>query len=143
MLIKTNSALETQAVAKDLAKTLKSGDVLLLKGELGAGKTTFTQGIADHFGIKEPLTSPTFIGMQLYSIPNNPHADTLCHIDAYRFSSPDDTATSGIDDYLGKPGVVSIIEWPEQISHLPKKHLLINFNHVNENTRTIEFEIKL
>lgn len=138
MKIITKSDQETQEIAQKYAQTLKSGDVLVLKGDLGAGKTTFTKGIGHFFGIETPITSPTFIGMQLYEIQNHAGIQTLCHIDAYRFRSKEDAVSAGLTDYVGKPGVVTIIEWPEQLFGLfEMPYQLIEFYHEDEMSRLI------
>ena len=96
---------ETIAAAQRFAQGLQGGDVVLLSGELGAGKTTFTKGIALALGIKEQVTSPTFTiikeyrGKDLY----------LYHMDMYRLS--DDLAELGLEEYLGKSDGVCVIEW--------------------------------
>ena len=101
----TNSREETIAVAKRFAADLRGGDVVLLSGELGAGKTTFTKGIALALGITEPVTSPTFTiikeyeGKSLY----------LYHMDMYRLSG--DLTELGLEEYLGNKKGVSVVEW--------------------------------
>ena len=138
MEMQSHSAAETQQFAADLATTLKSGDIIILKGDLGTGKTTFTQGLGKAFKIKNNITSPTFIGMQLYDVPDHPNIQTLCHIDAYRFQSIDDAISAGLEDYVGKEGILTIIEWPEQLFGLfNQPHKLIELTHVNETTRKI------
>ena len=100
-----NSREETIAVAQAFAANLRGGDVVLLSGELGAGKTTFTKGIALALGVSEPITSPTFTiikeyeGRDLY----------LYHMDMYRLSG--DLTELGLEDYLGNEKGVSVVEW--------------------------------
>ena len=101
----TLSREETIDVARSFAANLQGGDVVLLSGELGAGKTTFTKGIALALGITEPITSPTFTIIKEYE------GKDLClyHMDMYRLS--DDLTELGLEDYLGNVKGVCVIEW--------------------------------
>lgn len=138
-MLLSHSATQTQKFAAKFAATLKSGDIIILKGDLGTGKTTFTQGLGQFFKIEKHITSPTFIGMQLYEISNHLDIHTLCHIDAYRFKSIDDAISAGLADYVGKEGIVTIIEWPEQLFGLfNQPHQIIKLSHIDENTRKIK-----
>ena len=96
---------ETIAAAEHFAKKLEGGDVVLLSGELGAGKTTFTKGIAHALGVKEQVTSPTFTIIKEYT------GETLrlYHMDMYRLSG--DITELGLEEYLGKKDGVTVIEW--------------------------------
>lgn len=105
MEIVTHSSEETIAVAKEFAGALKGGDVVLLHGELGAGKTTFTKGVALALGIKEPITSPTFTIIKEYEGKDL----FLYHMDLYRLS--DDLSEIGLEEYLGNPNGICVIEW--------------------------------
>ncbi|MDO8513569.1 MAG: tRNA (adenosine(37)-N6)-threonylcarbamoyltransferase complex ATPase subunit type 1 TsaE [bacterium] len=134
---------ETKKIAADFSQTLKGGDIVVLKGDLGSGKTTFVQGLAESLGVASPVTSPTFIGMQLYNIPSHPSIKTLCHIDAYRFQSINDVISAGLDEYLGAKDILSIIEWPQQLfGQLQKPHKTIEFQHQDESARLIEIKDK-
>ena len=101
----THSREETIAVAKSFAADLQGGDVVLLSGELGAGKTTFTKGIALALGITEPVTSPTFTIIKEYEGGRL----NLYHMDMYRLSG--DLTELGLEDYLGNEKGVCVIEW--------------------------------
>ena len=101
----TSTVEETLSVAKRFAETLKGGDVVLLHGELGAGKTTFTKGIAEALGVRDIVTSPTFTIVKEYA-GDRLH---LYHMDLYRVS--DDTSDLGLEDYLEKTDGVIVIEW--------------------------------
>lgn len=115
--------LETiDAVAKEILETLSSGDVVLLSGDLGAGKTTFTQALARVLGVKQQITSPTFTIMNLYETPH-PSITQLCHIDTYRLESPKDFDPIGMQDFFGTPGTLCVVEWPE---HLPGNYTTID-----------------
>ena len=111
----TKSARETQKVGQRLAQKIKNGGIVCLFGDLGAGKTTLVQGIARGLGIKQRITSPTFIIMRQYG--------KLFHLDLYRL---DDIKNLGIEDIWQDPSNILLIEWPEKIVHLlPKNRLEI------------------
>ncbi len=120
MKIITLSEKQTLALGKKIAKELKGGETIALVGELGAGKTIFTKGIADGLKIKKIITSPTFVLMKVYSIDlkKNNKIKTLCHIDAYRLNSGKDLIDIGINDYLGQKNTVTIIEWANQVEDI-------------------------
>ena len=109
MEIITNSREETIRAAQEFAKGLKGGDVVLLSGELGAGKTTFTKGIALTLGVQDSVTSPTFTIVKEYV------GETLdlYHMDMYRLSG--DLTELGLEEYLGKEKGVSVIEWCAEV----------------------------
>lgn len=108
----TKSIKETQNFGKGLAKEIKSGGVVCLYGDLGAGKTTLVQGIARGLGIKKRVTSPTFILMRSYG--------RVYHIDLYRLDHARDL---GLEELWQDPKNILLIEWPEKIEDiLPKKH---------------------
>ncbi len=114
VIIKTEA--ETLALAKKVAAKLTGGQILALSGDLGAGKTTFTKGLAEAFGIKKTITSPTFAIMNVYELPVVIQGiKTLVHIDAYRLESPDEIITVGAEDYLGEPDTLVVVEWPAKI----------------------------
>lgn len=100
---------ETWRVAAEVAEQLTPGMVLALTGDLGAGKTTFMQGIAFALGIKRPITSPTFTLCQEYPTPKF----KLVHMDLYRLNGPDDLLTIGFPEHL-ESGAVVAVEWPER-----------------------------
>lgn len=112
---------------KVFASQLKGGDVVLLHGDLGAGKTTFTKGIARGLGIKDTITSPTFTLMNVYE------GGKLVHIDTYRLESPHELIAIGAADYVGQPETISIIEWPEKIQDLlgDKKTVSVFLKHTS------------
>ena len=91
MKVLTNSAEETAALAKEYAKTLRKGDVVLLSGDLGAGKTTFVKGVAEGLGIDDPVISPTYAYLNVYG-------GILYHYDCYRLSSGEQAAALGLTD---------------------------------------------
>ena len=116
----TSSSHETAQLAMRFSKVLRGGSVVALSGELGAGKTVFTNGIAQSLGIIRPVTSPTFVLMMLYPIPKTHHVNAaqLCHIDTYRLHSGEELIDIGAQDYIGQPDVITVIEWPEKVADL-------------------------
>lgn len=134
------SQTDTLRVAHDLAQQLTGGDIILLTGDLGAGKTTFTKGIAAALGITDDIVSPTFTLMQVYTLPKELHSITeLVHIDTYRLDDEQAFIDIGAMDYVGAPGTLSIIEWPEKIAGLlqTKKTINIVFEHAGNDSRRI------
>lgn len=127
---------QTRRLGAHLGKILSPGDVVLLEGDFGSGKTTFTQGIAKGLGLDSRyVNSPTFTLINEYK-GGRIH---LSHIDLYRLHGATDIATLGLDDYLEGQGA-TVIEWPaEAAPWLPNEHLAIRFNHLNETKRTLRF----
>ena len=131
----SRSAEETFKIAQEFAKSLESGDIVALSGDLGAGKTAFTAGIAAALGVKESVTSPTF------TIVNQYDGDiTLYHFDAYRLENVSPSECDWMDDYLFGDGV-SVIEWAKNIEAvLPKGYIDIRIEKApdkGENFREI------
>lgn len=108
----TNSAEETISAACEIAEMLSAGDIILYEGDMGAGKTHFTKGIAKYLGVEDEVTSPTFALVNEYqgSLP-------LFHFDLYRIESYDDLYAIGFFDYLDRGGIIAA-EWSENISQL-------------------------
>ena len=114
---------ETLAFAEKFAKTFRGGEVVALVGELGAGKTVFTKGLARGLGIKERVQSPTFLLMKVYVAKAQKTAKTqkikfLCHVDAYRLSNAAELVDIGILDWLGRADTVTVIEWADKVPEL-------------------------
>ncbi len=108
----TNSVEETIAAAEEVAARLSAGDIILYEGDMGAGKTHFTKGIAKYLGIDDEITSPTF------ALVNEYYGDVpLFHFDLYRIESYDDLYAIGFFDYLDRGGIIAA-EWSENISEL-------------------------
>lgn len=119
---KTQSPSQTFQLGYALGRVLKAGDVVCLAGDLGAGKTLFTQGIAAGLGITAKVTSPTFAIIQVYEGPI-----FLFHIDLYRLDHPDDLIDIGFEEYMHPKGI-TIIEWPDKFSEfLPEQRLWLDF----------------
>lgn len=131
----TNNYKETQKIGERLAKKIKPPVILALLANLGGGKTTFTQGLAKGLGIKNIITSPTFVLEKIYNIPKKKY--DLHHYDLYRIE-PDDIL---IDEILenAKDNIV-VIEWADKIiNQLPKKNLIkIKFSITKDNKRKIK-----
>ncbi|MDY5441335.1 MAG: tRNA (adenosine(37)-N6)-threonylcarbamoyltransferase complex ATPase subunit type 1 TsaE [Candidatus Enteromonas sp.] len=130
----TSSKEETKALGELLAHKLKREDIILLSGDLGAGKTTFTSGVAKGLGIEEDVISPTFNIMKCYFHGRIP----LYHIDAYRLEGQN--IEIGLDEYIEGDGAC-FIEWPQFIEPLiPEEHLSISIFHRGDNQREIVME---
>ena len=110
MQITTHSADETQALGQKMASRLAPGDVIAYFGDLGAGKTAFTRGLAQGLGITDPVTSPTYTIVNEYLSGRIP----LFHFDMYRLSSSDELFDIGWEDYLSRGGVCAV-EWSENV----------------------------
>lgn len=137
--IVTKNAKETRKLGQDLAKKLKGGEVICLKGELGSGKTTFSQGILEGLGAQKPYTSPTFLVMKNYKIDGD-IIKNIYHIDTYRVESAD-IVDLGWDEIIEDSENIIIIEWPERISDIiPKNSINIKFKAINENDRSINID---
>jgi tRNA threonylcarbamoyladenosine biosynthesis protein TsaE len=102
---------ELTQVAKKFAASLQGGEVVLLEGELGAGKTTFVQAVCRALGVESTVTSPTFAIMNLYK----GSAFKVVHLDLYRLKSAQEVASFGLEEYLNQPGIVTFIEWPDAV----------------------------
>lgn len=131
----TRTSEETMQAGHALAGKVFGGDIITLQGDLGAGKTTFAKGFGAALGIAHDITSPTFTLMNLYASGSV----TLCHIDTYRIRSGQELVALGMFDYAGKPGVITLIEWPEKIDDLLEGMPLVRveFAHAGEGVRNI------
>ena len=126
----SNSVEETIKLGEAYAKTLNGGDVVLLDGEMGGGKTAFTKGIAKGLGVTDVITSPTYAYM-------NDYDGKLYHYDCYRLTSGDDADALGLTDYFYGTGVC-VIEWSQNIkSVLPDKVKIVTIKKIDENKREI------
>ena len=132
-------------LGKKIASDFKGGDIVLLYGDLGAGKTTLTKGIASYFGIDE-VVSPTFTLMQEYKVSKSAstQVNKLVHIDTYRLEEESDLVEIGAEDYLGEENTICIVEWPEKISTIlkGKKIVKIEIKHEAEDERTISMSFR-
>lgn len=146
----TKNSHETKKLGEMLAKSLSTGQVICLLGDLGAGKTTFTQGFLDGLGVSGPYTSPTFVIMKQYHITCNIKYVTrenrlvrnVYHIDAYRVGS-EDILNLGWEEITKDKNNVIIVEWAERIRDIiPEEALWIDFSWIDENERKIIFKAK-
>lgn len=138
----SHSTHETRDIGKELARTLVGGDIVVLKGELGAGKTAFTKGIAEGLKIAKEVTSPTFTLMSVYPIENHATIKELVHVDTYRLETYEELLEIGIEEYLGKPNILTIIEWPEKVDKLleNKKMIIVTLEAGATTERKITIE---
>lgn len=133
--VTTKSEEETKTIAAKLSRLLNPGDVILLEGDLGAGKTTFTKGIAVGLDVKRIVTSPTFTIIKEYEgrMP-------LYHMDAYRLEGSDEDI--GFEEYFSGDGL-SVVEWAKYITdYVPQAVLEITIKHIDASTREIIFNPK-
>ena len=128
----SESAEETAAIAEAYAKTLRAGDVVLLEGDMGAGKTAFAKGVAKGLGIEEEVTSPTYAYM-------NDYDGRLFHYDCYRIESVVQAEQLGLADYFDMGGIC-LIEWAQNIAPLlPRKVKRVYIRKLGETEREIEY----
>lgn len=125
---------ETKKVAEEFASKLNAGDVVLLSGDLGAGKTTFTQFVFKALGVVEVVNSPTFAVLKTYK----GNKFTLNHFDTYRVSV-EEAIECGFDEVLSDRSCITFIEWASMIEPLiPNNNIKVNIKIIDENTREIE-----
>lgn len=133
----SNSEEETKLIGREFAKGLKKGDVIVLTGDLGSGKTKFTEGVLQFFGLENEISSPTFNIVNEYV-----NGDVnVYHFDVYRLEDEDEFYAIGGEEYFEKG--ICLIEWGEMIEHaLPNKYIQISFsrNLEDENLREIVIE---
>ena len=134
MLI-SNSVAQTQAIGAALSKQLEPNDVLILLGDMGAGKSEFTRGLARGLGVTGYVTSPTFTIMQLHDTGRLP----LYHFDWYRLESAEELYELSMDEYL-QSGGVAVIEWPSRAEEvLPESYLDVALEPLSDDERQITF----
>ncbi len=143
----TKSYKETQDLGKDFAKEIvkkgpqKGAVVLGLSGNLGGGKTTFLQGLAQGLDVKEKITSPTFVIQKRFEMKNKNYKN-FYHIDCYRLKDEKDILELDFKKIISDPKNIVAVEWPEKIEKvLPKKIITINFKFIDEDKREISFEL--
>ena len=134
----TSSYTETEEAGFKLAQTLQFGSVVLLFGNLGAGKTVFSRGFARGLGITEPVSSPTYTIVQEYDVPGG---GRLYHLDLYRISGVESALAFGVDEFLDDSRAISLIEWPMRIDGiLPENCIKVTLNHLDDEKREIIIE---
>ena len=132
MQITTHSADETQALGQKLASRLAPGDVIAYFGDLGAGKTAFTRGLAQGLGITDPVTSPTYTIVNEYLSGRMP----LFHFDMYRLSSSEELFDIGWEDYLARGGVCAV-EWSENVDDALADAICVRIERTGDDSRRI------
>jgi tRNA threonylcarbamoyladenosine biosynthesis protein TsaE len=135
MIFITNCPSETEAVGEALGKVLTPGTVIAYRGDLGAGKTAFTRGLARGLGSAEPVTSPTYTIVNEYTSGRIP----LFHFDMYRLRSSDDLFDIGWDDYLERGGVCAV-EWSENVADAMEDALVVTIEKTGDEQRRITLE---
>lgn len=136
MKIITKNEVATRRLAERIAKNLRGGEILALVGDLGAGKTTFTQGLAKALGVKTMVNSPTFVVMKLYKTKHS-RIKNLVHIDAYRLGNETALTAIGWADFQDAQSVV-VVEWADKTAKLlPPATIWLNFVRRRDGGRTI------
>jgi tRNA threonylcarbamoyladenosine biosynthesis protein TsaE len=131
----SRSPEQTRRLGLRLGAALQAGDIICLQGDLGAGKTTFVQGIARGWGARDSVSSPTFVLVNVYRRDDQAR---LFHMDAYRLDSTPEAEELDLDSMLAQGSL--LIEWPERIGGLvPSERLWIDLSHVGEEERTMKF----
>jgi tRNA threonylcarbamoyladenosine biosynthesis protein TsaE len=135
----TNSSEETQNIAEEFVRHLQPGDVICLYGDLGAGKTTFVQGLAKAFGLEKRIISPTFVIIRSYQMIKS----SFYHVDLYRLREEEDIEGTGLLEILNKKDSIVAIEWSEKMgSLLPKNRWEVRLEHGDGDKRKITIERK-
>jgi tRNA threonylcarbamoyladenosine biosynthesis protein TsaE len=136
--VETTGSAETEALGARVGGTLEPGEVVLVEGELGAGKTTFVRGAARALGVRGPVTSPTFTIGQRYEGPV-----PVAHLDLYRLAGLGDEDPGLLEDYLG-PETVGFVEWPggeeETIGRFARVAARVRIEHAGGDTRVVEVD---
>ena len=141
--VKTLEEFEAEAIhfAKELSPRNGKATLILLSGELGAGKTAFTKAVAQTLGVEEIVNSPTFVLEKIYKLPKENSFKNFIHIDAYRLESGDDLTPLGFDELLQDSGNLIFFEWPEKVVEAllePAKHISFAVRH--DGSRTISYD---
>lgn len=133
-IVETLDRQQTEALGAELAAALSPGDIVLIRGELGAGKTTFVRGAARALGVLDPITSPTFSIGHRY---RGTHV-SVSHLDLYRLASLGEEEPSLLEDYLG-PGRIAFVEWPQETStELKDARVVVTLTHLGGDRRRVE-----
>lgn len=132
----SHSVEQTMDIAEKFAETLHGGETVLLKGDLGAGKTHFAKGVARSLGVDDVVTSPTFTLHNSYG-----GRLTLNHFDFYRIDDCEEVAILGLDELFSVPDAVALIEWSENVARLlPSKVITVIVTKLGDNEREIEIK---
>ncbi len=135
MVFQTHSPAETEALGAALGRILPAGTILAYRGDLGAGKTAFTRGLARGLGYTEPVTSPTYTIVNEYLGGRLP----LFHFDMYRLASSDDLWDIGWEDYLDRNGICAV-EWSENVDDAMENAVYVTISKTGEESREICIE---
>lgn len=136
--LKDTEKIAREFVEKEFVRNKDGAFVVGLYGDLGSGKTAFTQATAKCLGVKETVTSPTFVIEKIYKLENK-NFDHLIHIDAYRLKNGDELLHLGWEEIAKNPKNIIFIEWPERVAEiLPDNIKKISFTFVDEQTRVME-----
>ena len=135
MTFTTNSPVETEKIGSALAKVLTPGTVIAYRGDLGAGKTAFTRGLAKGLGCTDMVTSPTYTIVNEYLSGTMP----LFHFDMYRLRSAEDLWDIGWEDYLDRGGICAV-EWSENVEEALDSFILVNIEKTGDESRRITIE---
>ncbi len=136
--VKSNSPEQTRGLGERLGRALRTGDMICLQGDLGAGKTTFVQGVAQGWGSSDSVSSPTFILVNMY---RRADGGQLFHMDAYRLDSTGEAEELDLDSMLAEGAL--IVEWPERMQGLiPSERLWVEFNSSGEHERELKFNAR-
>lgn len=148
MKYNSSSVVETKKISQEIVDDLKAENVILLQGELGAGKTTFSQSVLEFLGAKGPFTSPTFVIMKKYDLGKlqstsaswRTKFSTIYHFDCYRVGSKD-VLDLGWEEIISDPKNLVLVEWPERIKEIwPERYVKIDFKSLGENQREIKID---
>ena len=135
-LIISNSPKDTKRIGGEIAAKLKSGGVIALSGDLGAGKTVFAKGVARALEVTDEVISPTFTLVRSYT---GKAGITLHHFDAYRLTDEAEAEAAGLAELIGEAGSISVIEWPERIEGLlPRGTVWARISKIGDDKREIE-----
>ena len=136
----SRSPAHTRRIGACLGTLLQPGDLLLLQGPFGAGKTTLVQGIAQGLGVRGHISSPSFALVNVYRAGDRQPGSLVYHIDLYRISDPEEALQFGLEEYLSGKGV-TVVEWPERAEEvLPSEHARITMTFAGVRTRVLTIE---
>ena len=134
--VETTGPAETESLGAELAGVLRDGDVVLVRGELGSGKTTLVRGAARALGVSDPVTSPTFSIGHRYAAGEL----TVSHLDLYRLAGLEHEDPALLEDYLG-PGLIAFVEWPQDVAPaLAGARVRVTLSHRGGDRRQVEVE---
>lgn len=136
--MQTTNADETKQIARDLAATLQGGEVIALIGDLGAGKTTFTQGLTEALGVTAKVKSPTFTVMNEYAAQKDA-ITRVVHADFYRMEAADELRALALDDER-RPDTIIVVEWPNAVPADIRPDIVVTITHGEGDERTIDIQ---